>query len=168
VRKGRVEFLSQFPSIASEETRKQLAIPSDPQTFQRAKLDFSEREKHAAAYALHRDLLALRREDPLFHAQRKGGVDGAVLGRDSFVLRYFAADGSGEDRLLVINFGRAENFNPAPEPLLAPPLNKQWETLWTSESVRYGGPGPVPPDTKDENWLIPAEAAVVLRPVNSV
>lgn len=168
VRKGRVEFLSQFPSIASDETRKQLAVPYDPETFQRAKLDFSEREKHAAAYALHRDLLKLRREDPLFRAQRKGGVDGAVLGRDSFVLRYFAEDGSGEDRLLVINLGRAEQLNPAPEPLLAPPLGKQWETLWTSESVRYGGPGPVPLDTKEDNWLLPAEAAVVLHPVNAL
>lgn len=168
VQQGRSEFLSQFPSIASEETRQQLAAPSDPRTFERAKLDLSQREKHASAYALHRDLLKLRREDPLFRAQRKGGVDGAVLGRDCFVLRYFAVDGSGEDRLLVVNLGRAEHLNPAPDPLLAPPFRRQWETLWTSESVRYGGPGPVPLDTKAENWLIPAESAVVLQAVEVV
>lgn len=167
VRKGREEFLSQFPSIASEETRGQLIVPSDPQTFHRAKLDLSERQTHSAAYALHRDLLKLRREDPLFRAQRKSGVDGAVLGPDSFVLRFFAEDGSGEDRLLVVNFGRGGSFHPAPEPLLAPPAGRRWETLWTSESVRYGGPGPVPLDPWDGNWLIPAEAAVVLHPVNA-
>ena len=35
------------------------------------KLELSEREKHAEAYRLHRDLLSLRREDPVFAAQRK-------------------------------------------------------------------------------------------------
>src|SRR5438067_3287991 len=120
VHKGRVGFLSQFPSIASEETRKQLAFPADPKTFEHSKLDFSEREKHAQAYALHRDLLKLRREDALFRAQRKGGVDGAVLGAASFVLRFFS-EKNDDDRLLVVNFGRAEHLNPAPEPLLAPP-----------------------------------------------
>lgn len=165
VRKGRTEFLSQFPSIASEETRRQLAVPSDPKTFERSKLEFSDREKHAQAYAMHRDLLKLRREDALFRAQRKGGVDGAVLNATSFVLRYFATDGSCEDRLLIVNFGRAVHLNPAPEPLLAPPLNKSWETLWSSESPRYGGPGLVTLDTEDDNWMIPAEAAVVLYPI---
>lgn len=170
VRNGRVEFLSQFPSIASEETRKQLAVPSDPTTFERSKLDFSERKKHAEAYALHRDLLKLRREEPVFRSQRRHGVDGAVLGRDSFLLRYFAGDENGRDggsgdRLLIVNFGRAEHLNPAPEPLLAPPLNQRWETRWTTESPRYGGPGAVPLDTEDNNWLLPAEAAVVLSPV---
>ena len=167
VHKGRVEFLSQFPSIASEETRRQLAYPSDAQTFERSKLDFSEREKdiHAQALALHRDLLRLRREDALFSAQRKGGLDGAVLGAESFMLRFFSEKNDGDDRLLIVNFGRAEHFNPAPEPLLAPPQNKRWETLWSSESPRYGGPGPVPLDTKDDNWHIPAEAAVALHAI---
>jgi maltooligosyltrehalose trehalohydrolase len=166
VRKGRTEFLSQFPSIASDETREQLAVPSDPETFERSKVNFSDREKHACVYAMHRDLLKLRREDALFRAQRKGGVDGAVLNATSFVLRYFGEGGSGEDRLLIVNFGRAAHLNPAPEPLLAPPLAKRWETLWSSESARYGGPGQVALDTAEDNWLIPAEAAVVLHPVN--
>src|SRR5689334_10031052 len=66
-------------------------------------LDFSERESHAEAYALHRDLLKLRREDPAFRAQRPGGVDGAVLSPKAFVLCFFEA--AGDDRLLLVNFG---------------------------------------------------------------
>ena len=164
VAKGREKSLSEFPTIASEETRRQLAIPTDPDTFRRSKLDLSERSRHERWYRLHKDLLRLRREDALFRAQRPGGLDGAVLGPHSFVFRYFAEDHGGEDRLLVVNFGRAEHLHPAPEPLLAPPAGKKWVTLWTTESIQYGGPGAVELDTGD-NWHLPAEAAVVLRPV---
>ena len=41
--KGRRDFLCQFPSIASEETVEQLAVPHDPESFERSKLDLTER-----------------------------------------------------------------------------------------------------------------------------
>jgi len=160
IRKGRFSFLSQFPSQATEEAQKQLPIPADPAVFDRCKLDFSEREKNRNLYDLHIDLLKLRREDSRFREQNVGGIDGAVLGPASFVLRYFAND--ADDRLLVVNLGRRQFLIPSPEPLLAPPLGFEWETLWTSESLRYGGPGAVPVVTQ-EQWLLPAEAAVALR-----
>jgi maltooligosyltrehalose trehalohydrolase len=162
VASGREEFLRQFPSIASKETVGQLAVPSDPRTFERSQLDLSERKSHAHAYALHMDLLRLRREARVFQAQRVGEYDGAVLGRDSFLLRYFGA--AGEDHLLLVNFGKTEHLNPAPEPLLAPPLGKRWSMIWSSESPKYGGPGAVEPEG-EENWRIPAEAAMVLKAV---
>jgi len=160
IRKGRFSFLSQFPSQAAEEAQKQLSVPSDPAVFAHCKLDFSERKQNRKLYDLHVDLLRLRREDSRFREQNPGGIDGAVLGPASFVLRYFADN--ADDRLLVINLGRRLFLNSAPEPLLAPPLGFEWETLWTSESSRYGGPGAVPVVTQ-ERWLLPAEAAVALR-----
>ncbi len=165
IRKGRAEGLKIFPSFASDETQALLADPFGADTFARCKLDFSERETHAAIYALHRDLLRLRREDPAFTGQRIGGVDGAVLGSEAFVLRFFGEKmGGDDDRLLVVNFGRLLNLEPAPEPLLAPPWGRRWETLWTSERPLYGGYGPAAVET-DGGWRFPAEAAVVLRPV---
>ena len=110
---------------------------------------------------MHRDLLRLRREDPVFRAQRPRGVDGAVLGPQTFVLRYFADDGN--DRLVLVNLGRDLHFDPAPEPLLAPPEGRRWDILWSSEDVRYGGCGTAPLDT-EENWRIPGEATVALCP----
>ena len=162
VRAGRSKFLAQFPSIAGEEIQKQLPDPSDPEIFARCKLDFSEREKNCQLYDLHRDLIKLRREDLRFREQKMGEVDGAVLGPASFVLRYFG--GNGADRLLVVNLGERLPLEPAPEPLLAPPFGFRWETLWTSDSPRYGGPGETKL-TDDEHWLLPAEMAVALRPV---
>ncbi len=139
IQKGRFKFLAQFPSAASAETQAHLPPPSDPETFTRCKLDFRERESYRHIYDLHRDLLRLRREDPRFREQAARGVDGAVLGENSFVLRYFNAE--HDDRLLIVNLGKRSTLGPLPEPLLAPPLGFQWKTLWTSESIRYGGPG---------------------------
>jgi maltooligosyltrehalose trehalohydrolase len=160
IRKGRFEFLAQFPSLANEETQRNLPSPSDPEVFTRCKLDFSERKTNREFYDLYVDLLKLRREDARFREQIPDGVDGAVLGPEAFVLRYFADD--GDDRLLVVNLGRRQFLSPAADPLLAPPLGFEWETLWTSASPRYGGPGAVPVVTQ-EQWLLPAEAAVALR-----
>jgi maltooligosyltrehalose trehalohydrolase len=161
IRKGRFEFLAQFPSFATDEVQKRLPVPSDPEVSARCKLDFSEREKNKQLYDLHVDLLRLRREDSRFREQEPGGVDGAVLGRKSFVLRYFSR-GSADDRLLVVNLGERQLLAPIPEPLLAPPLGLEWEALWSSESTRYGGPGVATVATQDSGTL-PAEAAVALR-----
>jgi len=160
VRKGRFEFLSQFPSLASPETQRQLPMPSDLESFTRCKLDFSERKKNKQLYDLHVDLMRLRREDSRLREQRIGGADGAVLGPRSFVLRYFSE--GNDDRLLLVNFGEAQSLEPMPEPLLAPPVGFEWTTLWSSESERYGGPGAVALPTQD-SWTLPAEAAVVLQ-----
>ncbi|HXV83369.1 MAG TPA: malto-oligosyltrehalose trehalohydrolase [Candidatus Binatia bacterium] len=161
VRRGRAEFLRQFPALATPEMREQLADPADPATFEQSKLDLSERERHAEIYALHKDLLALRREDPVFAGQRAGGLDGAVLAEQAFVLRYF--DGSAGDRLLLVNLGRELSVDPAPEPLLAPPIDSHWVVCWSSEDPRYGGFG-TPPVEGENGWRVPAESAIIMQP----
>ena len=110
---------------------------------------------------MHVDLLKLRRGDSRLREQILGGIDGAVLGPASFVLRYFSKQ-HNDDQLLLVNLGKGQILEPAPEPLLAPPLGLEWETLWSSESPRYGGAGTVTVATQDR-WTVPAEAAVVLR-----
>jgi maltooligosyltrehalose trehalohydrolase len=162
IREGRFEFLAQFPSMASEEAQQRLPEPSDPQIFAKCKLDFDERQKHTGLYDLHKDLLKLRREDARFSEQKQGGLDGAVLNSSSLVLRFFGP--KSDDRLLVVNFGKRRALEPAAEPLLSPPDGFQWETLWTSERVKYGGPGAVKV-ASDRGWLLPGEAAVALHPV---
>jgi maltooligosyltrehalose trehalohydrolase len=166
VRRGRAEFLAQFRSVATRETRTRLTDPGDPAAFERCKLDFSEREAHREVYELHRDLLRLRREDAVFSAQEPRGVDGAVLSPDAFVLRFFGrGETEGDDRLLVVNLGADLGLNPAPEPLLAPPVGKVWATVWSSEDYRYGGTG-TPPLETNNGWCIPGRAAVALRPAD--
>ena len=84
-----------------------------------------------------------------------------MLGPASFVLRYSSKE--NDDRLLVVNFGERQILERASEPLLAPPPGYRWETLWTSDSQRYGGSDAIA-IASEEQWLLRAESAVALRP----
>jgi maltooligosyltrehalose trehalohydrolase len=160
VRRGRADFLHQFPALAAPEMQAQLPDPADIATFTKSKLDLSERERHTEVYALHSDLLTIRREDAVFAAQRPGGLDGAVLALEAFVIRYFGGDAG--DRLLLVNLARELSIDPAPEPLLAPPTGARWTVQWSSENPRYGGVG-TPPIETDDGWHLPGESAIVMR-----
>lgn len=159
VKRGRAEFLHQFPSLASADMQSQLPDPTDPQVFTACKLDFSERERHKPVYDLHCDLLRLRRADQAFSAQRPGAVDGAVLAPHAFVLRFFAPP--GRDRLLLVNLGADCLLNAVPEPLLAPADGTRWRVLWSSEAPRYGGTGAEPVET-ETGWFLVGRSACVL------
>jgi maltooligosyltrehalose trehalohydrolase len=158
VRRGRADFLSQFPSIGAGGGGAHLAEPSDPETFARCKLDLAEREEHGWAWTLHRDLLRLRREDAVLRRQGDGGLDAAVLADGAFVLRY---RGDAEDRILLVNLGRDLLLRIAPEPLLAPPPGGEWELYWSSEHPKYGGGG-TPPVETEEGWYLAGEASLLL------
>ncbi len=161
VKEGRIQFLSQFPSLAQPEMYAYHINPCDPSTFERCKLDFAERERHAPLYRLHQDLLRLRREDPVFIAQAARSVDGAVLGPEALVLRFFGE--GGDDRLLLLNLGRDLPLEPAPEPLLAPPARRVWKQAWSTEDPLYGGSGSALMDLRSA-WKIPGHSAVVMVP----
>jgi len=161
VANGRKEGLKEFPSIASAEAEAVLDDPEREETFLRCKLDFSERAKNASIYDLHRDLIRLRKQDPVFSKPRAGAVDGAVLGPEAFVLRFFAENGN--DRLLIVNLGADLHSDRAPEPLLAPLHGTQWKLKWFSESPRYGGCG-MWPVKHEECWTLTAHCAMVMEP----
>jgi maltooligosyltrehalose trehalohydrolase len=157
VSKGRREFLSQFANLQSPEVS--TAAPHDFETFTRSKLNWTEFDRHATAVALHRDLLALRRTDPTFAAQKPHSLDGAVLGPACFGLRFFGQD--GDDRLLVVNYG--QDFKPPclAEPMIAPPSGRQWELIWSSEDQKYGGGGAVPLETEQGLYMLGHSACVL-------
>jgi maltooligosyltrehalose trehalohydrolase len=155
VSNGRREFLTQFESLVGIDVDE----PAEEHTFKRCILDWTERGRNVHALSLHRDLIALRRNDPVFAAQEP--VDGAVLDSLCFVLRFFGK--AGDDRLLLLNLGPDLTVGVLPEPLLAPPLDGAWKLLWSSEDPAYDGSG-VRPLSLDVGWVIPGEAAIVLAP----
>jgi maltooligosyltrehalose trehalohydrolase len=138
VDEGRAELMSQFESLAVP-----LDPPGDPRTFERCKLDWSE--KNPEVYALHKHLLALRRPGP---------VEGAVLGDRAFVLRW-------SERALVVNLGADLDLDVLPEPLLAAPGG--WRLLWSSEDPRYGGSGTPPIEDEEGRLHVLGESAVLLE-----
>jgi maltooligosyltrehalose trehalohydrolase len=135
VRDGRRKFLEQFPSIKGRE----LAPPEERSTFEQCKLDHDDRDEELET--LHRELLALRREQP-FDAE----VHASAHGDACLLLRWFA--GGARDRLLIVNHGDVATgfspsgdglqpvptFEPESDPLLAPPPGfGRWARVWATD-----------------------------------
>jgi maltooligosyltrehalose trehalohydrolase len=153
--------MSQFRSIATPEMLAWLPNPNDIHTFVRCKLNIEDKNDNKAIFELHKDLIRIKKEDPVVSLQQSEMIDGAVLGESSFVIRYFGRN--NDDRILLVNLGVDLHLNPAPEPLLSPITDKGWQILWSSENINYGGSGTAPLETED-NWIIPGHAAVLLQP----
>jgi maltooligosyltrehalose trehalohydrolase len=162
VQRGRAEFVRQFPSMASAEVQGRLPAPHDAATFEQCKLDWSAaRNTHLR---LFRDLIALRKSEDAFRQQRPGAVDGAILGAEAFVLRYWT-DEADDERLVVVNIGSDLAAGSFAEPLVAPPAGYAgWSLRWSSEHPDYGGAG-TPEVVGDAGWRIPGHAAIVLQPL---
>jgi maltooligosyltrehalose trehalohydrolase len=160
VRRGRAEFLRQFPSVVHFQEQLDTADPGSLETFERCKLDFAERERHAPAYRLHQDLLRLRRDHAAFRLQRAGSLDGSVLSASALALRFFTDD-HADDRVLIVNLGGDLFRQSIADPLLAPPIDREWTVCWGSEDAVYGGGG-TPAVWPDGDWYIPGECAIVL------
>jgi maltooligosyltrehalose trehalohydrolase len=169
---GRKREHAQFPSVAQPEMQAALRDPTTIQTFERCKLKLNERKHgyHGRIYAMHKDLLAMRRSEAVFSRRpKRGDIDGAVVGPEAFLLRYFTED--HDDRLLLVNLGTDLILGVVPAPLLAPPPNACWELMWSSEDPKYGGSGTPQPESRGEKWRLPGESwripgrcAVVLKP----
>jgi maltooligosyltrehalose trehalohydrolase len=161
VRQGRWAFLRGFPRSAGAAVDSALVDPVSRSTFEASKLNWSELEINQQAWLLHKDLLKLRRNDPIFSRQDATMLHGAVIGPEALLLRWL--DPVGDDRLVILNLGRDLEWRPACQPLLAPPSKSEWKLFWSSEAPKYGGTGSALLDMK--RLAIPGHALVVLRPV---
>ena len=162
VQRGRTQFQEQFRGVLAV-GQATVPDPADPETMRACRIEWSERDANRAILDMHRDLITLRRTDPVISRQLGAdtcALDGAVLAERAFVLRYFSAE--HDDRLLVVNLGVGVTLEPAPEPLLAPPPGSRWKMLWSSESVRYGGLATPALDEEGAGWRIPSQCTVLL------
>jgi maltooligosyltrehalose trehalohydrolase len=157
VHEGRRDFLAQFPAYGSPDARERIPDPADPATFEAAKLREDDRAAGAPMELMHRELIALRRADPVISRQDRFSIDGAVLGEQALALR-FGGGGGETDRLLLVNLGAASEEAVLPEPLLVPGEQSQWVALWDSDDPRYGGCG-TPQAWNGDRWHLPAEHA---------
>ena len=155
---GRIQFLAPVPQPGAARDAVDLARPRRPGDLRALQAGFQRAREPRAVYHLHKDLLRLRREDPVFRAPQPRGVDGAVLGREAFVLRFFEVPAHERRRSAAAReSGRDLHLEPAPEPLLAPPEGMRVDSCCgRSEDPRYGGGGTAPLDD-DGAWRIPGE-----------
>ena len=157
VHKGRTEFMLQFPRLKSLDRETDLTHPAEIETFRKCKLDWSEWKAHEPMVRLHRDLLRLRKKDPVIARQDRFAIQGSLIGQEAFALRWFGDD--GDDRLGLFNLGRDYDWHPIADPLIATPLGKQWKLIWSSEDPHYDGLGT--PTFDNKNWPVPGHAAVI-------
>lgn len=162
VNQGRERFLAQFDSAREALEREGFHPLATEAAFRASTLDLRQRAdpQHAPALLLHRELLALRRTDPLFRRQDGARLEGAVLSDEALVLRWRGEAQEG-DRLLLLNLGAELRGSPCPEPLLALPCERTWRALLSSEETRFGGSGAVCP-TGEGPWMIPGPCTLVL------
>jgi len=166
VRNGRIGSLKQFPSLRNKEFAEKMPVPAERATFERSKINWSERTAQAHIVALHKDLLVLRREiKPIADAGGpvRRGLDGSVLDRSAFLLRFFA-DRPQDERLLFINLGNDLPMCSLAEPLISPPVGYNWSVMWSSEEFAYGGSGQRPIDL-EKRWTLSADTALLVAPV---
>ncbi|MDM9627758.1 malto-oligosyltrehalose trehalohydrolase [Rhizobium sp. S152] len=166
VRNGRIDFLKQFPSLKNKDFAAWMPTPAERTTFERSKIDWSERDLNSHVVALHKDLLALRSGiKPVASDGRSvhRGLDGSVFNGSAFLLRFFADQPHGE-RLLLVNLGADLPVTSLAEPLLSPPAGCQWSALWSSEDIVYGGSGRRPTDLQ-KRWTLSADTSLLLAPL---
>ncbi len=161
VTQGRRELLAQVPEFGDEAIRELQNHPNDERTFQSCRLDLSERHTHAAAYQLCQDLIRLRQAEPAFRSAERRRIDGAVLGPQALVIRYFLNDEA--DRLLLVNWGPELALTCLSEPLLAPPERGLWTAVFSTDGTEYDGPGLAALESPRRGWVLPAESAVWLK-----
>ncbi len=162
VHKGRKEFLSQFPSLATEAAQAVIDDPANEETFRKCMVDWNERRRNEPVYRMHKDLIRLRREEPALAPRDERWFEGTVLGEKALLLRYYGQS-ENEDRLLLVNLGTDKVVNPMPEPLLAPPPGCDWAIRWSSEDVDYGGLG-TPALLMHDHWKLLGKSALWLGP----
>lgn len=158
VKRGRLEFLSQFARFRTAEIATHQLDPTARSTFEACKLRYEPTERAQRFWRLHYDLLRLRREDTTIALQAEAGIDGATLDERALVLRFFGPD--DDDRLLVVNLGTDLDLCALGEPLVAPPAATSWTVLWSSEEPSYGGSGT--PAWEQNRWPVPGHCALLL------
>jgi maltooligosyltrehalose trehalohydrolase len=162
VREGRLEFLSQFPSLRSEEVVQRLPSPDREDAFRRCQLDWRKTPEGEEARRLYTDLLSLRHGDRVLSALGTTDVivDTSAPTSNLLLLRYTVGDDS---RLLLLNVGPLTTFE-MNDPLVAPERGRQWEIVFCSELAAYGGNG-VHTFTHDSCWRLQAHCAWLFRVV---
>ncbi|MBA3415055.1 MAG: DUF3459 domain-containing protein, partial [Chloroflexia bacterium] len=164
------------------------SIP-DPQaeaTFRASKLDLAERETHAGTYRLYRDLLALRRDDPVLRDQDRTRLRATAVGERIVAVHRWRGK---EHRLLLANLGDAaviELGEPSPPSPLSLARERgslpasadnstanrgndqsvaEWTLRFSTADRRYDGSAePVRLEREDAGWRVrlPARTAVLL------
>ena len=138
VTEGRRKEFGRFSAFQDPAMRERIPDPQAPETFERSRLRWEERERmpHAGVLALYRELLLLRRRDPALRRRDRASFAVAAHGEHALSLRREGEDGSA--LLLVVSFdGPLSLFLPSADGT-RPPAGRRWDLLLSTEEARFG------------------------------
>ena len=137
VRKGRKEEFAAFG------WKGEIPDPQDEDTFRRSRPDPALRESgnHARLLELHRELIRIRKTDPVLSPDGPGRHGGGPLRKGN--ARVHPAPQRPARTAVVFHFGDVPAYLPLPLP------GERWEKVLDSADVRWGGPGGAAPERPD-------------------
>ena len=163
VTEGRRREFQRFAAFADPAAAARIPDPQAESTFRASVLDLAERRRHGGVYRLYRDLLALRRSDPILGRNDRFQLQAAALSERVLGLRFWHGE---EQRLVLANLGEPAVFEFALDSLLAqvPPACRH--LVWSSADPRYGtSPVKAPLGLQMPDLLrLPAWSVIVLGP----
>ena len=146
VTEGRRREFEDFPEFTDPAARSRIPDPQDVATFERSKLDWSERERpeHAQSLALYTDLLRLRNTHRALGAAEETSIDAAAVDDATIAMRREA----GSERFMVVVRLQGAGTSSLPHDEQAVPA-----VVWSSEDARYAS-DPAPIDVRAEGRQI--------------
>jgi maltooligosyltrehalose trehalohydrolase len=161
VTEGRRKEFAGFKAFDDPRMRATIPDPQAESTFLVSKLDLSERETHAGTLALYRELLRLRREDPVLAVNDRRRTEALAASAQTVVIHRWDGD---EHRVLVASFGQAVAMPPAWLERVAGGPDAHWELLLSTDETRFGGEGREPSiDAERRTLTMPPRTAALFR-----
>ena len=151
VTEGRRNEFSGFRLFADESLRAHVPDPQAERSFFDSKLRLDERFENAETYAYYKELLRLRREDPVLSSHDRRRTHAEAIGVHRLSLHRWKGD---EHRLLIVNFGHAAEIS------LDFVSIANWTMLLSSGERRFGGNGHVA-EIAQGQLIIPARSATL-------
>ncbi|HSJ05501.1 MAG TPA: malto-oligosyltrehalose trehalohydrolase [Longimicrobiales bacterium] len=160
VTRGRREEFRQFAEFADPELRARIPDPQAETTFERSRLDWTERgrEPHAGVLRLYRELIRLRRRHPALQARSLDAWDVTALSDGALALR---RRGPGEDLLLVANLRGALETQLGRG--VTAPVTGHWQVVLSTNEERFGGRGDPAGPGREGRLALAGPGAVLLR-----
>ncbi|MGQ9676197.1 MAG: malto-oligosyltrehalose trehalohydrolase [Chloroflexota bacterium] len=147
VTEGRREEFKHFAAFSSPANRALIPDPQAESTFQKSKLDLAERFAHAETYRLYKDLIALRRTDPVLREPSRRRLIAGSLSDTLLVVKRWSNRG---ERLALFNFGPATVALLDDPELIGQAALERWRLLFTTARPEYGAE-PVGPMLQTED-----------------
>jgi maltooligosyltrehalose trehalohydrolase len=150
VTEGRRKEFAGFAVFADPEKQARIPDPQDVQTHRRSMPDHGQRNDHADVYNLYRDLLAMRRDDPVLRHQDRQATRARALAPDVLAICRWH---EGQERVLLANFGAEAADVSAPAAGAVGIVESEgWRVVWSTPNTAQ--PASI--------WTVPARSARLL------